>query len=69
MILGTVKWFNTHTGYGFIQPKDGTEYIFIHHDAIEKAGLSSLEEGQKVSYDLQLGMDGKPAAENLRILD
>ena len=69
MAIGIVKLFNPKTGYGFIEPNDGTEFAFVHKDAIRDAGLESLVEGQKVEYDLVPGMDGKSAAENLVLLD
>ncbi len=69
MATGTVKWFNTVKGYGFIQPEDGSKDAFVHISAVERAGLHSLNEGQKVSYDLQPGRDGKSSAENLSIVD
>ena len=69
MTTGTVKWFNTIKGYGFIQPEDGSKDAFVHITAVERAGLGSLEEGQKVSFDLQPGKNGKTSAENLTIVD
>ena len=67
MANGTVKWFNSQKGFGFIQPSDGGKDVFVHISAVERAGLSGLNEGQKVSYDL--GQDrktGKSRAENVR---
>ncbi len=69
MTTGTVKWFNQSKGYGFIEPEDGSNDAFVHISAIERAGLSSLREGQKVSYELQSGQNGKSSAENLTVLD
>jgi CspA family cold shock protein len=66
MATGTVKWFNTQKGYGFIQPEDGSKDVFVHISAVERAGLSSLNEGQKVSYDLERGQQGKTSAVNLK---
>ena len=66
MTTGTVKWFNPTKGYGFIEPEDGGQDAFGHISAVERAGLSSLSEGQKVSYELQPGQNGKFAAENLK---
>jgi cold-shock DNA-binding protein family len=63
---GTVKWFNTTKGYGFIQPDDGQKDVFVHISAVEKAGLRSLNEGDKVSFDLQEDR-GKTAACNLSL--
>jgi CspA family cold shock protein len=69
MSKGTVKWFNTAKGYGFIEPEDGSKDAFVHISAVERAGLSDLREGQKVSYDLQPGQNGKSSAENLAVID
>lgn len=66
MANGTVKWFNTQKGFGFIQPEDGSKDVFLHISAVERAGLTSLNEGQRVSYDLQSDR-GKTAAGNLKI--
>ena len=66
MSTGTVKWLNAQKGYGFIQPDDGTKDVFVHVSAVERAGLGTLNEGQKVSYDLETGRQGKSSAENLR---
>jgi cold shock protein len=68
MTEGTVKWFNPQKGYGFIQPDDGSKDVFVHISAVERAGLSSLNEGQKVSFDLERGQQGKMAAANLKPL-
>jgi CspA family cold shock protein len=68
MIEGTVKFFNTTKGFGFIQPNDGSKDAFVHISAVERSGLSSLNEGQKVSYELQTGRDGKVSATNLSLL-
>ncbi len=69
MTAGTVKWFNPIKGYGFIQPDDGSKDAFVHISTVERAGLQSLREGQKVEYDLVPGRNGKSSAENLVILD
>ena len=69
MTTGTVKWFNSTKGFGFIEPEDGSNDAFVHISAVERAGLSTLNEGQKVSYDLQAGQNGKSSAENLTVLD
>ncbi len=69
MATGSVKWFNPIKGYGFIQPSDGSQDAFVHISAVERAGLTSLREGQKVQYDLVPGRNGKSSAENLVALD
>jgi CspA family cold shock protein len=69
MATGTVKWFNSAKGYGFIAPEDGSKDAFVHISAVERAGLSSLSEGQKVSYELQPGQGGKSSAENLSVIE
>jgi len=69
MATGTVKWFNPIKGFGFIQPEDGSKDAFVHISAVERAGLTSLNEGQKVSFELQSGQNGKSSAENLSIID
>ena len=66
MSNGTVKWFNAKKGYGFIQPDDGSKDVFVHITAVERAGLSGLNEGQKVSFDLERGQQGKTSATNLK---
>ena len=67
MNSGTVKWFNNQKGFGFIQPENGGTDLFVHISAVERAGLSTLNEGQKVTFDLVADRrSGKSAAENLR---
>ena len=66
MATGTVKWFNGTKGYGFIQPDDGSKDVFVHISAVERAGMGTLSEGQKVSFDLQRGQQGKMSADNLK---
>ncbi len=66
MATGTVKWFNAQKGYGFIQPSDGGRDVFVHISAVERAGLSSLNEGQKISYEL-VTEKGKTSAANLSV--
>ncbi len=65
---GTVKFFNATKGFGFIQPDDGSKDAFVHISAVERAGLSGLGEGQKVSYSLETGRDGKISATDLQVL-
>jgi CspA family cold shock protein len=69
MTTGTVKWFNPAKGFGFIEPEDGSKDAFVHISAVEQAGLSTLNEGQKVSFDLEAGRDGKSSAANLTIIE
>ncbi len=68
MAVGTVKWFNSQKGYGFIQPSSGGKDVFVHISAVERAGLGTLNEGQKVSYDIARDR-GKEAAANLALAD
>ena len=65
--VGTVKWFNTTKGFGFIAPDDGSPDAFVHISAAERAGLGTLREGQRLSYELRPGRNGKFSAENLTI--
>jgi CspA family cold shock protein len=65
---GTVKWFNATKGYGFIQPDSGEADAFVHISSVERAGLRSLNEGQRVQYELVRGRNGKSAAENLTLV-
>jgi cold shock protein len=69
MATGTVKWFNPTKGFGFIEPEDGSSDAFVHISAVERAGIGSLNEGQKVSYELQAGQNGKSSAEDLKLVD
>jgi CspA family cold shock protein len=67
MATGTVKWFNAQKGFGFIQPDDGAADVFVHISAVERAGLSGLNEGQKVSYELMVDRrSGKYSADQLK---
>jgi CspA family cold shock protein len=65
MITGTVKFFNTAKGFGFIQPDDGSKDVFVHISAVERAGLGTLRENQKVSFELERGTNGKVSATKL----
>jgi CspA family cold shock protein len=65
MAIGTVKWFNSQKGYGFIQPDDGSKDVFVHATAVERAGMATLQEGQKLSYELVTDR-GKTSAGNLQ---
>jgi CspA family cold shock protein len=69
MNKGTVKWFNNQKGFGFIQPDDGGQDVFVHISAVERAGMSTLNEGQKVSFEIVANRKtGKSAAENLQVV-
>jgi len=68
MTEGTVKWFNLAKGFGFINPDDGGKDAFVHISAVERAGLSTLNEGQRVSYEVQPGKNGKSSAENIKVI-
>ena len=68
MINGTVKFFNNAKGFGFIQPDDGSKDVFVHISAVERAGLTTLSEKQKVSFELERGANGKVSATNLKAL-
>lgn len=67
MATGTVKWFNTTKGYGFIAPDEGGKDVFVHISAVERSGLTGLADNQKVTYDLQSGRDGRESAVNLAL--
>jgi CspA family cold shock protein len=66
MTIGTVKWFNPQKGYGFIQPDDGSQDVFVHISAVERFGIGNLFEGQKVSFEVERGDRGKTSAVNLK---
>lgn len=66
MTVGTVKWFNPTKGFGFIQPDDGSKDVFVHISAVERSTLGQLSEGQKVSFDLERGQQGRTSAINLQ---
>ena len=68
MATGTVKWFNTTKGYGFIAPDDGGKDVFVHISAVERAGLKSLSDNQKISFELISGRDGRSSAGDLKLL-
>ncbi len=68
MATGTVKWFNTTKGYGFIAPDDGGKDVFVHISAVERAGLKSLADNQKVSYEMLSGRDCRASAGDLKLL-
>jgi CspA family cold shock protein len=63
---GTVKWFNKTKGFGFIQPDDGSKDVFVHISAVERAGMETLADGQKIQFELVRGKDGKSSADNLK---
>ena len=69
MVDGIVKWFNATKGFGFIEPEDGGKDAFVHISAVEQAGIATLNDGQKVNYELVAGRDGKEAAENISLRD
>ena len=66
MNIGTVKWFNTQRGYGFIQPEDGSKDVFVHVSAVERSDIGNLQEGQKLSYELEKSEQGKISAVSLQ---
>lgn len=67
MANGTVKWFNASKGFGFIQPESGSKDIFVHISAVERAGISHLDDGQKVTFEIEAGRDGRESASNLEL--
>ncbi|RYH09299.1 cold-shock protein [Tropicimonas sp. IMCC6043] len=67
MANGTVKWFNSTKGFGFIEPEGGKRDVFVHISAVERAGLTGLEDGQKVTFDVESGRDGRESAANLAL--
>ncbi|MEZ5854295.1 MAG: cold-shock protein [Hyphomicrobiaceae bacterium] len=66
MATGIVKWFNAQKGYGFIQPDEGGNDVFVHISAVERAGLTGLREGQRITYEIEKGRNGKSAAVDLK---
>ena len=68
MANGKVKWFNSHKGYGFIEPEEGSQDVFVHISAVKAAGMDALSDGQAVSYELETGQNGKTSAVNLEAL-
>ena len=69
MANGTVKWFNATKGFGFIQPEKGSKDVFLHISAVERAGLTHLDDGQKVTYEIESGRDGRESATNLALVN
>ena len=69
MAQGTVKWFNGTKGFGFIQPDEGGKDVFVHISAVERSGLTGLNDNQRVNYDLETGRDGRSSAGNLQLID
>ncbi|GIS14602.1 MAG: cold-shock protein [Alphaproteobacteria bacterium] len=68
MANGKVKWFNSQKGYGFIEPEEGSQDVFVHISAVKAAGMDALSDGQAVSYELETGQNGKTSAVNLEAL-
>lgn len=68
MATGIVKWFNATKGFGFIAPDDGGKDVFVHISAVERAGLTGLNDNQKIAYELQSGRDGRSSASDLKLL-
>ncbi len=69
MSVGTVTWFNASKCYGFVEPTDGSKDVFIHISALERAGIGSLSEGQKIEYELVPGNNGKTSADSVKLVD
>jgi len=69
MAHGTVKWFNATKGFGFIQPEKGSKDVFLHISALERAGLTHVDDGQKVTFDIESGRDGRESAANLALVN
>ncbi len=69
MATGTVKWFNSTKGFGFIAPDEGGKDVFVHISAVERAGLQGLKDNQRIQFDLEQGRDGRAAAGNLALID
>ncbi|WP_370313077.1 cold-shock protein [Sagittula sp.] len=67
MANGTVKWFNASKGFGFIEPEQGSKDVFLHISAVERAGLTRIDDGQKVTFDVETGRDGRESASNLAL--
>ncbi len=67
MANGTVKWFNSTKGFGFIQPEGGSRDVFVHISAVERAGLTTLSDNQKVTFDIESGRDGRDSATNIQL--
>ena len=67
MPAGTVKWFNTTKGYGFIAPEEGGKDVFVHISSVERSGLTGLADNQKVTYELRAGRDGRESADNIEL--
>ena len=65
---GTVKWFNTNKGYGFIAPENGDKDVFVHISAVEKSGLTGLSDNQKISFELEEGRDGRTMASDIKVI-
>ncbi len=68
MPTGTVKWFNTTKGFGFIAPEEGGKDVFVHISAVERSGLTGLADNQKVTYELRAGRDGRESADDIQLV-
>ena len=68
MATGTVKWYNATKGYGFVQPDGGGKYVFLHVSALERAGLTGLADGQKITFELESGRDGRTSAGSIALV-
>ena len=69
MPTGAIKWFNNDKGYGFVENAEGGKDVFLHISALERAGISSVREGQKIQFELQTGRDGRTSADDVKVLD
>lgn len=68
MAMGTVKWFNSTKGFGFVAPQGGSNDVFLHISALERSGIRSVSDGQEISFDIETGRDGRESATNVRLV-